>query len=197
MDPLATNPFPVTDTFHFSFSLQDIWNYWFPILFTDAKHVFGYAVGLSFPLSLFFFICIIYCVEQLKKIRQREAAIYDVKIEQGYDTADQGDPALANRWSDVVKHVDSPNQNDWRQAILEADIILDEILTKMGYQGESIGEKLKRANKGDFQSLDDAWEAHKVRNQIAHEGSNFALSQYDAKLTINRYKKVFQEFYYI
>jgi hypothetical protein len=97
----------------------------------------------------------------------------------------------------VQKHIASANQNDWKQAIIEADVMLDDILTRMGYRGESVGEKLKRVVTGDFASLDDAWEAHKVRNRIAHDGSNFVLTEHDAKHTIQRYKKVFEEFFYI
>ncbi len=80
---------------------------------------------------------------------------------------------------------------------MEADIILEDLLTKMGYGGDSIGEKLKKVAKGDMKTLDEAWEAHKVRNQIAHEGSNFTLNHHEAKNVIGMYRKVFEEFYYI
>jgi hypothetical protein len=80
---------------------------------------------------------------------------------------------------------------------LEADIVLDDILTSLGYQGDGIGEKLKRVNPGDMKSLNEAWEAHKVRNQIAHEGSQFPLTQHEANRVVNLYKKVMEEFYFI
>jgi hypothetical protein len=161
------------------------------------KSTVGLLVGISIPLSLFFLIGIIYCVEKLKEIRQKEHELYDLKVEEAYETVDKADPASAKRWESVMRHIASTNQNDWRQAIMEADIILDELLTKMEYKGESIGEKLKRVEKADFNTLDDAWEAHKFRNQIAHEGSTVLLSEYEAKRIINLYKKVFEEFYYV
>ena len=67
----------------------------------------------------------------------------------------------------------------------------------MEYHGDSIGEKLKKVEKADFKTLDEAWEAHKFRNQIAHEGSTMSVNQYEAKRVVNLYKKVFEEFYYI
>ena len=91
----------------------------------------------------------------------------------------------------------SPHPSDWRRAIIEADIMLDDLLSKMGYRGESVGEKLKRVEPGDMKTLNDAWEAHKVRNRIAHDGSTFVLSEHDAKQTIQSYRKVFEEFFYI
>lgn len=169
----------------------------FPLLVTFVRQAWDIAVVVSFPLALFFLIGVIYCTEQLKRIREKEFQLYDLKVEESYETVDKGDPNLARRWESVMRHIESSNQSDWKQAIIEADIILDELLTKMEYRGESVGEKLKRVEKSDFDSLDEAWEAHKMRNQIAHEGSDVSLSQYEAKRIINLYKKVFEEFYYI
>lgn len=169
----------------------------YPIAFNFVKSFFGVLVGISFPLSLFFVVGIIYCVERIKVVRDKESLIHEAKVEPAYDAVDKPDQALANRWTSVQTHIESPNENDWRQAILEADIILDDILTKMGYRGESIGEKLKRVEPGDMKSLDAAWEAHKVRNEIAHSGSLYAINQHTAKQVVNQYKKVFEEFYYI
>jgi hypothetical protein len=169
----------------------------YPSLLDIVRHIIGIAIGISFPLALVFFIGIIYCVENLKRLRIREEEIYDTKTEPAYEAVPKGDQHLTNRWESVQKHIASANQNDWKQAIIEADVMLDDILTRMGYRGESVGEKLKRVVTGDFASLDDAWEAHKVRNRIAHDGSNFVLTEHDAKHTIQRYKKVFEEFFYI
>ncbi|HMP67531.1 MAG TPA: hypothetical protein PKA60_02170 [Candidatus Paceibacterota bacterium] len=101
------------------------------------------------------------------------------------------------RWSHIQTLINSHNVNDWRQAIIEADIILEEMLDKMGYKGDSIGDKLKKVEKSDFLTLDSAWEAHKIRNRIAHKGSNYILSKDDADRAIEMYRQVFSEFYFI
>ena len=187
---------PQVDIFSFLARIYDHLIGWGPALFSDAKTAFGIIVGLSIVLSFFFIIGIVYCIEQLKYIRKKEELMYDTKTEPAYQEVAGGDPALAHRWENVIRHIESANQNDWKQAILEADMILDDILTGMGYRGESVGEKLKRVVKGDFTTLDEAWEAHKVRNDIAHT-PNFNLTQHDALATVNLYKKVFEEFFYI
>jgi len=162
-----------------------------------VKNIFGFLIGLSFPLSLIFLIGIIYCVEQLKSIREKENEIYDAKVVPAYEEVPASDHLMAKRWNSVKTHIVSNHQNDWRQAIIDADIILDDILNKMGYKGESVGEKLKRVAQGDFATLNDAWEAHKIRNQIAHSGSGFELNHHEAKKAIDLYRKVLEEFYYI
>jgi hypothetical protein len=101
------------------------------------------------------------------------------------------------KWIRVVEHVNSPNPSDWRLSILEADILLGEVLQKAGYKGESIGEQLKTVERSDFSTIDQEWEAHKVRNLIAHEGSEYPLNQNEAKRVISLFEEVFREFYYI
>lgn len=170
----------------------------YPGFIATIKGVTGVLVGVSIPISLFFLIVIIYCVEQLKRIRNAEEKIFDTKVVPAFEeNVKSPDTDLSDRWESVVKHISTQNPNDWRQAIIDADIILDNILTKMGYIGQTVGEKLQKVAKGDFESLESAWEAHKVRNQIAHEGSNFALNEHEAKKAFDNYKKVFEEFYYV
>lgn len=169
----------------------------FPGMVEAFKGVVSFLVVISFPLSIVFLVGIIVSVERLKRIRKKEAAIYDAHVEPATEDSQVPDPELANRWRKIVEEIESTNESSWRQAIVEADIILEDILTKMGYQGAGIGEKLQRVEKADFASLDEAWEAHKVRNRIAHDGSSYALSQYEARRVINLYRKVFEEFYYI
>ena len=99
-----------------------------------------------------------------------------------------------SRVGDMVRHADSDNPNDWKLAIIEADIILDEILKQRGYAGVSLGERLKSVSPTQLATLNDAWEAHKVRNRIAHEGADFVLTKRVAQETIGRYQRVFNEF---
>ena len=101
------------------------------------------------------------------------------------------------RWQKVLEYLDSSNDSDWRLAILEGDSILGDLLGKMGYHGENIGEQLKGVEISDFATLSQAWEAHKVRNKIAHEGTQFVLTKREAERVVTLYRKVFEEFHYI
>lgn len=101
------------------------------------------------------------------------------------------------RWSNIQTLINSHSVNDWKQAIIEADIILYDLLDRMGYKGDSIGDKLKTVEPSDFLTLDKAWEAHKIRNRIAHKGSEYVLSRDDAEKAIELYREVFSEFYFI
>lgn len=101
------------------------------------------------------------------------------------------------RWVRVETYMTSLNQSDWKIAILEADNILDQIVERMGYDGATLGERMKQIEASDFPYLEEAWVAHKTRNSIAHKGTDYELSRSDAERTINIYHRVFKELGYL
>jgi len=98
------------------------------------------------------------------------------------------------QWEIILGHVNSENNAEWKIAIIEADNILDDILKEIGYEGDTLADRLKAA--GDSESVQKAWEAHKVRNAIAHEGG-MELNQHEAKRIISLYENVFKRFGYL
>ncbi|MEO8638156.1 MAG: hypothetical protein ABI430_04640 [Candidatus Taylorbacteria bacterium] len=138
-------------------------------------------------LALLLLIGIVYVLMKLTALNKEERHLY--KKEESALAPAHG-KAENQKWTRVTEHLSSDNPSDWRLAILEADIILEETLEKKGFLGQTLGEKLKNLNKGDFPDLDKAWEAHKIRNLIAHEGANFLISEREAKRVIELYKEV-------
>ncbi len=101
------------------------------------------------------------------------------------------------KWQIVGKYYNSANKSDWKLAILEADIMLYEILDKSGFPGNSIGEMLKSTDRSKLATLDNAWTAHKVRNEIAHQGLDYVLTRTKVEEAIANYEKVFEELNFI
>ena len=104
-----------------------------------------------------------------------------------------GEEKKNSRWEDIQSHISSDNPNDWKLSIIEADVMLEEALDDAGYTGATIGDKLKGVPSRQLGTLDDAWSAHKVRNQIAHGGTEFILTHKMAQDTIGQYRRVFHE----
>lgn len=97
------------------------------------------------------------------------------------------------RWEYIEKLFASENANDWRVAIIEADTMLDELTVAMNIPGDNLGERLKNVNVNQFPTLNSAWEAHKVRNRIAHDGINYSLSEREAQVTKRHFEFVFRD----
>ena len=101
-----------------------------------------------------------------------------------------------DNWQKLIDYVESDNEANWKLAIIEADKILDELVKKMGYPGDDMGERLRAVEPSDFLTLEDAWEAHRIRNKIAHE-AGFTFTKREAKRVLGLFEKVFREFDYI
>jgi hypothetical protein len=131
-------------------------------------------------------------------IRWKETvAEYFDNFEKAHTPPEPSKPKNTNsKWSVIEAHMASGSEAEWRLAILEADNMLAELLKTLPIAGIDVGEKLTNADRKYFQSLEDAWEAHKVRNRIAHDGSDFLVTEHLARKTIGQFKNVFTEFEY-
>jgi hypothetical protein len=153
---------------------------------------------------LFAFTMIAYMFWRLLEIRKREhdymhhetheyyhkRAHKEHKVEEVYKSKNP-------RWQAVVDYMNSHNEGDFKLAVLEADSMLDSLLDNLGFKGEGIGEKLKSIDPDKFPKLNNVWEAHNIRNRIAHEGVNFNLSIHEAKRVIAIYEQVFRDYNFI
>jgi hypothetical protein len=82
------------------------------------------------------------------------------------------------------------SKNNSREAIMRADILLDKALQLYNVSGRTLGERLKASNgKISRDILDKAWNAHKVRNRLAHE-LNYQPSPAEADQALNDFKSV-------
>jgi len=161
------------------------------LVFNGYRYIYYLKVFLIFVslVSTYFVIDFLYRLFALRKQQQQEMM---EKI-----SANIPEPEMKNtRWAEVQRLVNSTSESDWKLAIIESDKMLDDLLGVLGYQGDTIGDKLLQIEKGDMQSLDDAWEAHKYRNRIAHE-SGFQISHRDAKKVIGLYENVFREYQFV
>jgi len=95
-------------------------------------------------------------------------------------------------WNEILEHLDSILENDWKFAIIEADKLIDNILRDKNYQGETISERLSLVTKQEIPSIDQLWQAHKIRNKIVHEPT-FRLTKQEAQKTIEAYKQALKE----
>lgn len=143
-------------------------------------------------LALLLAVAVTILIYKITKLRQAEVRDFFNLVR-----TDLSGKVLHNdRWAKVSQALEADNPSEWKQAIMEADIMLDEMVKAMNYPGESLGERLKAIEPSDFLTLQDAWEAHKTRNQIAHD-SNFILSRREARATLDRFERVFREFNFI
>lgn len=156
--------------------------------FSEAWAIFS---AVAFIISFFLLLGIVYAMVRFEQVAEEETEI--IREQERAWKHMYGATTQNSKWRQVEEHIQSDSPSDWRLAIIEADIMLEDLLTNLGYSGSTIGEKLKTVNPASFTTVDDAWKAHKVRNEIAHRGSDFVLTKRIATDTIMQYKRVFDE----
>ena len=162
----------------------------------------GLSAGLaSFLSSLLIFLLflsallvvgIVYFILRIRHLREEDAIKYASVLPSDLETK----PLRNARWDNIQTYMESDNESDWKLAIIEADKLLDELVAKLGYIGDNLGERLKSVEPSDFLTLQAAWEAHKMRNRIAHE-QGLHLTRREARRIIDLFGQVFHEFHFI
>ncbi|NCO61843.1 hypothetical protein GW879_00095, partial [Candidatus Kaiserbacteria bacterium] len=112
----------------------------------------------AYLLSFIFLYLYIYASIHKSKLEEIESELIRAK-EHAFASVNKG-VSQSNRLKELYDHIDSDNPRDWKLGIIEADIILDEVLKQKGYAGTSLGERLRSISPTTLASLDDAWQAH-------------------------------------
>ena len=95
------------------------------------------------------------------------------------------------KWQNIKQRLEKDWASESKLAIIEADKLLDGMLKRMGYGGESMGDRLKQVDKDTLPNLDDVWTAHKTRNDIVHD-PDYQFSSRSARIAIDTYEKAFE-----
>ena len=88
-------------------------------------------------------------------------------------------------WRKIIKRLETGLESEYKLAVIEADSLLNDTLKRMGYFGESLGERLEKLTKATLPNIEQVWEAHKTRNNIIHDPDyRLALDQAKGALAI-------------
>jgi hypothetical protein len=180
-----------------------IFHFFFGGNVTDPDASARFFSGLKVFATLLVIILItiiLYCLVRLYEIEQegkpKKEKVLKPKEDTVAATSHYVDHPVAienTTWNSVRSKLLSDNQSDWRLAIIEADIYLDKVLDQKGFYGDTLGDKFKQITPEKLPSIQIAWEAHKVRNRIAHDGSGFVLTMPEARRVLSYYEIVFRD----
>lgn len=95
-------------------------------------------------------------------------------------------------WLKIKNLLFSQRESDYKLALIEADNLLDEILTKMGYKGDNLIERLNQLDQSILPNLDEVFKAHKIRNNVVHD-PDYKLTYEEVKTCLDIYQKSLQD----
>ncbi len=148
---------------------------------------------ISSSISIICIAIIIFSLVRMREIQNEGKEHLNHEINTAFARNKEAEKNENPRWHYILTLIESPNDSDWRVAIIEADTMLDEVLTKKGMDGETLSDKLEQAKSNGYATIQNAWDAHLVRNKIAHQGSNFSLTQIEGRRVIRMFQNFFEE----
>lgn len=161
--------------------------------FIIDKNLWSVIGVISAFLSIIFLGIIIFSIVRMFEIQADDKYQTDKAIREANLRRKERERKTNPRWHYIQTLIESPNESDWRVAIMEADSLMEEVLKDRGISGDSVSELLEGAKSSGYMRIQDAWDGHLVRNQIAHQGSDFSLSQVEGRRVIKLYQNFFEE----
>jgi hypothetical protein len=148
---------------------------------------------ISTVLSLIFIGLIVFSLVRMREIQLADKEEIRHEIEKARIRNKEKERNENPKWHYILTLAESPNESDWRVAIMEADSMLEDVLRDRGLSGTTLSELLEGAKESGYRSIQDAWDAHIIRNKIAHEGADFPLSQVEVRRVIKMFQNFFEE----
>jgi len=194
IQPLAEKPLFDPTYLNMEYVFDKIASYAKPFLDAITNANTWTTIGtISALISILALIIIIFSLVRMYEIQTFDKEEIEHEINHALSKDKERDRLLNPQWKYVLTLVESPNESDWRIAIIEADTMMEEALKERGLVGNNISELLEEAKLNGYPSVQSAWDAHLVRNKIAHEGQNFSISQVEGRRIVKLYQNVFED----
>ncbi len=194
VDPLLQKPVFDPTYFNIEYIFNKIYTFFHPVGgFFANSHMWATLGLISSIISLIAIAIIIFSLVRMREIQNFEKREIDHEIHEALLRDKEKERDENPRWHYILTLIESPNESDWRVAIIEADTMLEEVLRSKGFEGDTVNELLEGARSSGYVTIQNAWDAHLVRNRIAHDGSEYPLSQVEGRRVIKMYQNTFEE----
>ncbi len=95
------------------------------------------------------------------------------------------------RWQELQQQAGRGGPAHLRQAIIQADTLVDHCLKRLGVPGDTFADRL-RASRSRFSDYNGLWRAHKTRNQVVHEADKELLS-FETKQMLAKFERALKD----
>lgn len=95
---------------------------------------------------------------------------------------------VVKAWAKITARLETGRESECKLVVIEADSMLNDILKRMGFDGETLGERLEKLTTAILPNLEQIWEAHKIRNNIVHD-PDYRLTLDEARRVLGIYEQ--------
>ena len=91
-------------------------------------------------------------------------------------------------WRKIKARLDTELESENKLAIIEADKIMDDVLSQMGFEGTNLSDRLEKLSADYLPNIEEVREVRKIRNNIIHDPT-YKLSAEETKKVLLVYEK--------
>lgn len=95
------------------------------------------------------------------------------------------------KYLEIENYLKKSEPSSYQLVILNADKLVGQALQELGIKGATMGERMKAAS-ATFSDLNGFWEAHKLRNKIAHD-TDASITYDQARYALVKFKKALKD----
>lgn len=138
-------------------------------------------------ISVAFLICIFLVLLKTKRLRFRYFEDFEEFTKFRPYEADK----IAKNWKKIIKKMDSGLESEYKLAIIEADVMLDEVLRRIGHTEEGVEAKINATTSSELKNVEEMKQARKVRNDIVYD-PDYHLTLEKTRETLKVYEETFR-----
>lgn len=99
-----------------------------------------------------------------------------------------GIKTIPKTWDKIFKRLEGGIESETKLAVIEADDLLNNVLERMGYTGDSLGERLRRLDEDTLPNINEVLEVHKIKDNIVHDPT-YRLNFGQTRVILEIYKQ--------
>jgi hypothetical protein len=103
------------------------------------------------------------------------------------------DKKFLKKWKKIKKDLEKAEfEPQWKIAVIESLSLFDKILTKIGYQGDNLLERINNISKEDVSNLQELKEAQEICEDVVRD-PDYSLTKDKAKEVISAFEKALKD----
>ncbi len=99
---------------------------------------------------------------------------------------------IDKNWMKILQRLESELETEYKLSVIEADLLLNDVMKRLGYEGKNLSEKLERVKPEVFKELQLLKEADQIYQNLVYDTS-YHLTQSDAKRIIAEFERALTE----
>ena len=99
---------------------------------------------------------------------------------------------LEKAWKKVLTRTETGLESEYKLAVIEADSMLDDVLKRMGFSGETLEERLGKLTVATLPNIEEIRGSHRIRNNIVHD-PDYRLSLDESRKILGVYEQAFKD----